>query len=112
MKSSTLYLLPSEEVSVPDVVENDDVRALRAALMRLDRGRSWWGGPKDATACPSYPYCTITAALDDLAMKESLRRALGVETFQQVYEWNDHPTRTFADVETLYLRAITLAGTP
>ena len=105
------HLSPDEirEIEVPML--NDVQRKLRAALARLDGGRAW---TKDGPDSEKGTYCTITATRNysDIGVTSALKRALGTRYIDDVFNWNDAPERTFADVEALYHRAITLAATP
>lgn len=77
-----------------------------------------WGQAKPGDGLPDGCVCAYTATAFELsggnnaAMWEAdrlMRLAIGVESPSAVWHWNDHPSRTLADVLAAFDRAIEMS---
>lgn len=66
---------------------------------------------------PAGGYCVLTAthaskggdARIDVDADEFLRKAIGLRDSETLHDWNDHPSRTLADVLAAFDRAIEMS---
>lgn len=96
---------------------NEDQQRLYRALAMLRGGACWVKG--DGTSkCPNIQgkFCVLEAVtsvapgFEGHGANRSLARAAEERGFRSAYALNDHHATTFADIESLFARAIELAA--
>lgn len=120
---SLKYFPPSHDVGISlretvVPVENETQRVLRLSLEGMGpNGEDWCGGGVDSGLCIAVRISDVRENLglplnlECPAMRAIQRAIFGKEnSHYSVWYWNDVPARTFPEVRSAFLRAITLAG--